>query len=32
MQYEAIQFECQGAGAWITLNRSKDMNSITEKC
>lgn len=31
MQYQSIQFERRGSGAWITLNRPKDMNSITEK-
>lgn len=29
MQYETISFEIRGAGAWITLNRPKDMNAIS---
>lgn len=29
MTYEHIQFVVRGAGAWITLNRPKHMNSIT---
>ena len=29
MQYATIQFEIRGVGAWITLNRPKEMNSIT---
>ena len=29
MQYETIQFERRGAGAWIILNRPKEMNAIS---
>ncbi|MBF7082852.1 enoyl-CoA hydratase/isomerase family protein [Desulfallas sp. Bu1-1] len=29
MQYEAIQFERRGAGAWVILNRPREMNSIS---
>jgi enoyl-CoA hydratase len=29
MQYETIQFERRGAGAWIILNSPKNMNSIS---
>jgi len=29
MQYETIQFEIRETGAWITLNRPKDMNALS---
>lgn len=29
MQYQTIQFELRGSGAWITLNRPKAMNAIS---
>ena len=31
MQYETIDFEIRGSGAWIMLNRPKEMNAITER-
>lgn len=31
MQYETIQFERRGAGAWIFLNRTKEMNAISAR-
>src|SRR3954447_6517596 len=31
MKYETIQFERRGAGAWVILNRPKNMNSVSEQ-
>lgn len=31
MQYDTIQLERRGAGAWVILNRTKEMNSISSR-